>query len=400
MTGHNLWATRALYYARQIATRIGPRGAATPEEKQAADYAQQQMQRLGLSDVHVQSFKTPAEGWLPITIIFSIAVWAVFGCWILFYLTQTRIAGGLLAAGLCAIALVLLYLEVTLRNHPVRRWLTRNSSFNALGQIPPAGVLKQRVLLISQLDTPPASAVLKTPRRARLFGFIFYAGAISLWASVVLYVLGGLDVWDWAFVFAGICGVLQSAVIIQSLRADHGEFTPGANYNASGLGTILALAERLRSTPLINTEVWIACCGSHIARGSGVRALLSQHTSKLHDAWFIGFEGVGIGDRLSYVQREGWLRHQIHPAMRQIIERAVHALPEQPVAARTTTRNTVVAPATWHGYKSVCLCVYDEQNSIPQAFNAADTADHLQLSALTDVQEFGWQLLHEIDSTV
>ena len=66
-------------------------------------------------------------------------------------------------------------------------------------------------------------------------------------------------------IFAGIFGLLQSAVIIQSLRADHGDFTPGANINASGLGTALALAERLRAAPLQNTEVWVACCGSHTA---------------------------------------------------------------------------------------------------------------------------------------
>jgi len=74
------------------------------------------------------------------------------------------------------------------------------------------------------------------------------------------------------FIFAGIFGLLQSAVIVQSLRADHGEFTPGANNNASGLGTLLTLAERLCGTPLQNTEVWVACCGQPHGRGSGLRA--------------------------------------------------------------------------------------------------------------------------------
>ena len=397
MTMASRWAERALQHARYIATRIGPRGAATPEEKQAADYAQRQMQQLGLRDVHAETFSTSSTGWLPTAIIFSIAAWGVFACWSLFYLTQTRIVGALLAAGLCLAALGLLYLEVTLREHPVRRLTARGTSRNAIGSIAPAGLTKHRVVLISNLDTPPAAAVLKTPRRARLFRAVFYVGAGSLLGSVVFYLLGGLDIWEWAFIFAGIFGLLQSAVIIQSLRADHGEFTPGANYNASGLGTVLALAERLRATPLQNTEVWVACCGSHTAGGSGLRALLRQHADELRDAWFIGFEGVGVGDRLITLTREGWLRRSVHPAVRDLIAHTAQASPDQKIEARAISRDSVVAAATWRSKKSACLSVCDRQNDIPRAGNGADTAEHLQLPALNAAQEFGWQLLQQID---
>src|SRR5512139_231452 len=108
MTIDSSWAERALHHAHHIATRIGPRGAATPEEKQAADYAQRQLQQLGWRDVRVETFSAVSNGWLPITIIFSLAVWGVFACWSLFYLTQTRLIGALLAAGLCLLALALL----------------------------------------------------------------------------------------------------------------------------------------------------------------------------------------------------------------------------------------------------------------------------------------------------
>lgn len=397
MTVDSTWADGALQHARHIVTRIGPRGAATPEEKQAADYAQHRMQQLGLRDVHVEAFSTSSTGWLPITIIFSIAVWGVFACWSLFYLTQTRIVGALLAAGLCLAALALLYLEVTLRDHPVRRLTARSTSHNAIGRIAPAGAIKQCIVLISNLDTPPAAPVFKTPRRARLFRAVFYAGAVSLLGSVMFYLLGGLDIWEWAFIFAGIFGLLQSAVIVQSLRADHGEFTPGANNNASGLGTVLTLAERLRGTPLQNTEVWVACCGSHTAGGSGLRALLRQHADELHAAWFIGFEGVGVGDRLIYLTREGWLRRSVHPAIRALIARTVKANPDRRIEAQAMSRDSVVAAATWRGKKSACLSVCDKRNNIPGAYNLTDTAEHLQLPALNAAHEFGWQLLQQID---
>jgi hypothetical protein len=392
----NLWAERALHHTRHVGQRIGPRGAATPAEQQAAKYAHQQMQLLGLHDTRVESFSATASGWLPITIIFSIAVWAVFACWVLFYATQTRIIGGLLAALLCSAALALLYLEVTLRDHPLRRW-ARRTSHNAIGLLAPSESIKQRVVLVSHLDTPPAAAVLKTSRRAHFFRAVFYIGTASLPGSVVLYLLGGLDIWEWAFVFAGIFGLLQSAVIIQSLRADHGEFTPGANHNASGLGVALTLAERLRSAPLKHTEVWIACCGSQTAGGNGLRELLRRHSAELQAAWFIGFEGVGIGDRLIYLKREGWLRRSIHPAVRDLIAHTVAAQPDRAIETRATSRNSVVAAALWRGFKSVCLSVYDKGHDIPYICNSADTVEHLEWSALEAAQEFGWQMLQQID---
>lgn len=395
MSVDNSWAARALHHARHIVTHIGPRGAGTPEEKLAAEYAQRQLQQLGWHDVRVETFSAAASGWLPLTIIFSLAVWSVFACWSLFYLTQTSIVGALLAAGICGVALVLLYLEVTLRDHPVRR-LARRTTRNTIGHLPPAGPIKQRVVLVSNLDTARTASVLKTPRRARLFRLVFYAGAVSLVGSIVLYLLGGLDIWAWGFVFAGIVALLQSAVIIQSLRADHGEWSPGANHNASGMGTALTLAERLRGTPLQNTEVWVTCCGSHTAGGSGLRELLRHHP-ELRTAWFIGFEGVGRGDRLVVIQREGWLRRSIHPAMRELIAHTAAAQPDRPIESRTTSRNTVVAAALWRGCQSACLSVYDQRTDTSLASQSGDKVEQLQLSALEAAHELGWQLLQQID---
>ncbi|HTP07957.1 MAG TPA: hypothetical protein VMP08_06885 [Anaerolineae bacterium] len=413
MSVDSTWAERALHHARHIAARIGPRGAATPEEKQAAEYAQRQLQQLGLRDVRVETFSATSFGWQPITIIFSMAVWGVFVCWALFYLMQAlttsanavttgsaatmlSLPGAIVAAILCCVALGLLYREVTLRDHPLRR-LSHGTSYNTIGHLQPVGSIKQRVVLVSSLDTPPAAPVLKTPRRARLFRVVFYIGSVSLVGSVVLYLLGGLNLWEWAFVFAGIFGLLQSAVIIQSLRADHGDLTPGANSNASGVGTVLALAERLRGAPLQNTEVWVACCGSHTSGGNGLRELLRHYSNELNAAWFIGFEGVGIGDRLIVINREGWLRRSIQPAARDLIARAAAAYPDRSIEFRATSRNTVVAAALWRGCKSVCLSLYDKRNDIPNAYNLGDIVDRLQSSALDTAQEFGWQLLQQID---
>jgi hypothetical protein len=412
MTVDSSWAERALHHARHIVTHLGPRGAASPEEKQAADYAQHQLQQLGWPEARMESFPVGSNGWLSLAIIFSIAVWSVFACWAFFYLTHALAArsntsligsssmlslpGALVATSICCLALALLYLELTLRD-PLARRLARGTSYNTIGRLAPTESIKQCVVLVSSLDTVPAAPIFKTPRRRRLFQVTFYAGVVSLIGSVVLYLLGGLEIWSWAFIFAGFFGLLQSAVVVQSLRANHGPLSPGANHNASGVGTVLALAERLRSTPLQRTEVWVACCGSHTSSG-GLRELLRCHGDELSAAWFIGFEGVGVGDRLVAIQREGWLRRSIHPAVRDLIARAAAAIPDRSITPRSTSRNTIVTAALWRGCRSVCLSVNDQRDEIPFAYQLDDTVEQLQLSALDAAQEFGWQMLQEIDN--
>jgi len=397
------WGERALYHVRHIATGIGPRGVATPEEKRAADYAHQQMQQLGLQQVRLESFAAPVYGWLVIAIAFSLAVWSVFFCWGAFYLTQTRIVGGVLGAAFSAFALVIIYLEANLRDNPLRRLVTRGRSHNAIGRQAPAGSAqaKQRVVLVSYLDTPPAARPFKTPRRARLFRWVFLIGAFSLVASVGLYLLGGFDIWEWAFVWAGVCGILQSLVIVQSLQADRGDFTPGANNNASGIGAVLTLAERVKNAPLRNTEVWFACCGSQAVGNAGLRALLQQHGDELREAWFIGFEGVGVGQRLISIQREGWPGpwpgRSLHPALRDLLDRTRRENPALPIEPHVTPRNTVVAYATHRGLKSLCLSIYADDNHLPYAYNRDDVVAHLQVEALDVAQATGWELLQQID---
>ena len=397
MVTDHAWAERALHHATQIATRMGARGATTPEEKHTADYAHKQMQQLDLMQARLEPFAAPAYGWLVIAFAFSLAVWSVFGCWAAFYLTQTKFIGGVLGAALSAFALIILYLEATLHDNPLRRWVARSRSHNVIGGQPPAEAITQRVVLVSYLDTPPAARSFKTPRRARFFRGTIILGAFSLLASVPLYLLGGLNVWAWAFVGAGLCGLLQSLMIFQALQADHGDFTPGANNNASGMGVVLALAERIKSTPLRHTEVWFVCCGSQTTGNVGLRALLQQHGDELSEAWFIGFEGVGVGQRLIGIQREGWPGRSLHPALRDLLERTQRENPALPIESLTTPRNTVVAAATRHGLKSLCLSVYADTNHLPYAYSRDDDVAHLEVEALKKALTAGWELLQQID---
>ncbi len=393
-----IWAERALQHVKFLAERIGPRGATTPEEKRAAEYVQTQLLKIGAQEVRLETFRAPRSGWLPFAIMFSTAVWGSFICWGNFYLTQIKAIGAVIGAALCLAGLWIIYRQITFKDHWLRRRFPKASSVNALGRIPAAGEVKHCVVLVAQIDSAPAAFIFQTRRRISLFKFCLRVSFISLIAGLILFLLGGFDVWNWGFTLAGVCGLLQSAGILLSIQADQGDYSPGANDNASGVGTILTLAERLCEQPLAHTEVWIAGCGSHTIDGSGLRALIDQHVDELRRAWFIGFEGVGIGNRLITIVREGWLRRSITPAVRDLLDRVSQARSELLAQPRSAVeRYTPVGPANWRGYNSLCISLYAERDGIPNWHHAKDKASYLQPTALNKAHEFGWELLKQIE---
>jgi hypothetical protein len=389
-----LWAKQALSHARFLSEQIGPRGAATPEEHRAAEYVQAQLKQSGLSDVRLESFRSPRSGWLPLTMVFSLALWGTIICWGGFYLTRIPAIGATLGAVLCAISAWTLYRRAAWRDHLLSRRLATATGCNAVGRIAAANEATRHVVLVANLDTYPDSWVFRTPRRTRVFYGILRGVALSLVGSIGLFILGALDAWPLAFMAGGLCGVAQSLGILLTLQADQGDFCPGANDNASGVGTLLALAERLNTEPLTHTEVWIVCAGSHTVDGSGLRWFMRRHPDLVHAAWFIGCARAGCGDRVGVVEREGWLPRSIRAEARDLIARATADRAELRPRSISIARPTPIGPASWQGCHSLCV----EMEETSPAARLADVSTRLTATALNEVQQFVWTLLRTLDA--
>jgi hypothetical protein len=388
------YAKQALSHARFLSEQIGPRGAATPEEHRAAEYVQTQLKQSGLSDVRLESFRAPRSGWRPLTVVFSLALWGTILCWGNFYLTRVPAIGALIGVVLCAISLWLLYRIATRRNHFLSRRLATATSHNAVGRIVAANKDTQHVVLVANLDTYPDNWVVRTPRRTRVFYGMLRGVALSLVVSIGLFILGALEAWPFAFVAGGVCSMVQGLGLLLTLQADRGDFSPGANDNASGVGTLLALAERLRVEPLTHTAVWIVCAGSHTVDGSGLRWFMRHHPDLVHTAWFIGCERAGRGDRVAVVKREGWLPRSIRAEVRDLIARATADRVELRPRPISIARTTPIGPATWQGCRSLCVEMEEDR----PATRLGDVSDRLTTTALNEVHQFVWTLLKTLDA--
>ena len=213
-----------------------------------------------------------------------------------------------------------------------------------------------------------------------------------------LFILGALEAWPFAFMAGGLCGVVQGLGLLLTLQADQGDFSPGANDNASGVGILLALAERLRVEPLTHTAVWIVCAGSHTVDGSGLRWFMHYHPDLVHTAWFIGCERAGRGDRVVVVEREGLLPRSIRAEVRDLIARATADRAELRPRPISIARTTPIGPASWQGCKSLCVEAAQPTEENSTAARQADVSARLTTTALNEVHQFVWTLLKTLDA--
>ena len=252
------YAQRALSHA-QILAKEG-RGSTTAAEKQAAEYAQSQLKQLGFDDVRLQPFIGLRSIWLFLALAFGLALVGHAAYWML-----SKPMGNLPALVISVIAFGLsgymLLRKFSFHDYPLQKTVPHASSQNVIAVIPPVGEVRQRLVLSAHLDSHRAVFWFATNFLVSLFAISAVVSIYGVFLAIPLYVLAALTHWQ---IFAWIGLVLAFFHFLSwftGVTADLGRYSPGANDNAAGVGTLLALAERLKAQPLLNTEVWLAFTG-------------------------------------------------------------------------------------------------------------------------------------------
>jgi Zn-dependent M28 family amino/carboxypeptidase len=183
------------------------------------------------------------------------------------------------------------------------------------------------------------------------------------------------------------------------ITADLGRYSPGANDNASGVGTLLALAERLRSQPLQNTEIWLAFTGCEESGCDGMLALIKEHGTMLTEALFIDFEMVGIGDGLRYIYSEGNLRRRHIPKeVEALLKEVGEPFGIQPASTPPVGAFTEGGTLWEHGFKAVCISAHYQNSPIlPEWHRLTDTPERLQVESMERIHSLAWALLQRLD---
>jgi len=185
------------------------------------------------------------------------------------------------------------------------------------------------------------------------------------------------------------------------------DVVPGANDNASGVATVLSLAEALDAEPPENLDVWVLLTGAEECGMEGMRSFVRKHRKGMErgSTHFLVLDMVGAG-RLHYLTGEGLAITYRHA--RRLVE-LCHAVAEasresggdldaSPIALATASD---ALPATLAGYPAITLWTLAE-NGLPglEYHTPGDTPDRLDPKAMERSHAFALALVRALDRDV
>jgi hypothetical protein len=282
--------------AETLVDEFGPRPPGSDAERRAAQHLAGRLREAG-REAHVEAF-------------------SVWPAWAIGYAINAGVAivGGVLAvssatvgAGLVLLATILTFLDLAGIAPTTRRLLGRRASQNVVswGDRDTPGAL----LLVAHYDTGPT--------RTRPLRPMFLAMLVLL-ACSVLRVAGMSGTALTVVQFLAIVALIVYIALLLDVALSPA--APGESDNASGVGVVLRLAERL--TDLDYFGVHLVFTGSQKAMAQGMRAFLQSHGKQLKpgDTVVLNLDGLG-GDEVRQTKKEGpLLTVRSHPQLTGAVE--------------------------------------------------------------------------------
>ncbi|MGQ9598069.1 MAG: M28 family peptidase [Anaerolineae bacterium] len=386
---------QAISHIRHLSIGIGGRGSCTQAERQAAEYVAEQMHLLGVRDVRLEPYIGAPSTYRPYALAFTAALLGTIGVWLVDSWWMMAIAAVLSALGAWG-----MLAETDFATNWMRRLLPKGRSQNAIGIMPPSGSVRHRVVLCAHLDTHRTPIFYSSKAWHTLFGFLVAAAFVSMGIGAVAYSLGTIWGWQWVRWLGLATAAMELFALVMCLHADLTPFSPGANDNASGVGVILGLAERLRKEPLNHTEVWLAFTGCEEAAAYGMVSFLNRHTAELgNDAFYVIIDQVGLG-RVMVLTADGLIiKRKTHPRALELARRAAAALPERAIGEHVGIAYTDAAVATKRGLIALSIDALPPPGAsdVMHWHQTSDTVAHIDPQSLADAHAFVWQILQEID---
>jgi hypothetical protein len=387
-------SSTAMKHLKHLAVTIGSRGSTTPQERQAAEYAQQQFETLGLQ-THWEAFSAPRTGWRP----FSVAALIGLGSVLLFWAGGQ--IGALVAGMVMALVSASVFLEMYFQPNLLNKLMPKGPSQNVWARIPAVNETKRRVLVLGHIDTHRTPWAFSSVRRLAFFQRVTTLGVAGFVLAALFYLLAvfvDLSSIRWlAFVLTPIYLI----VLGLTWQPDTTPHTQGANDNGSGVSIVLSLAERLARSPLKNIEVWSLCSGCEEVGGHGVQAFIKQHRSELPGLVAINIDNVGSqGAGVCYVSVEGMvIPYKAAPELIGLAETIRAERPDFKAYAKPfTTMHTDATCLMINKVPSLSFLGLTPAGLIPNWHQVTDTFERVDATAVEQTEEFVLELLRRLDA--
>lgn len=379
----------------------GGRRAGSDAERRAAGRVQERLTEMG-REVEVESIE-------------------IYPRWAIVHLLHAllAVAGSLVSVGLPSIGFALV-LVATLSAfgdasglfRPLRRLTGRRASQNVFS---PEGEERDgQVVLVAHVDTSRGGALFGRgvqERLAVLGGRIkrpigpfvpFMAALLMLLLCSFARVLGQQGNVLTAVQF--IPTIVLIVAVVALIDVALSDTVPGANDNASGVATVLRLAERVGGR-LGHFAVWVLITGGQESFGLGMKAFLKSHKRDLDKerTVFINLDEVGAGT-VRFGQREGLLLPgKSHPQLFEISKQIAEddgedgTFSANPLTLRTPTDASIARSA---GYPAITITCRNAVGYVPRHHQPSDIPDNIDGDSLERAYGFTAELIERLDAEI
>ena len=180
--------------------------------------------------------------------------------------------------------------------------------------------------------------------------------------------------------------------------------SPGANDNASGVATVLRLAERYGGS-LEHLDVQVLITGAQEAQVQGMRSFLKKRKKQLDPARtiFLNVDEVGAGT-VRYITREGYVfTYPYHPALVELCDEIAEGDEDEgrfrarPLKSREASDANAARTARFPAIAVTCRNALDRA---PNHHRATDTPEEIDPDSLERAYGFCSALIELIDERI
>ncbi|MFA5551763.1 MAG: M28 family peptidase [Trueperaceae bacterium] len=386
-----------MLHVKHLAVGIGPRGSTTDAEREAAEYVAGVFERAGLQTA-VEPFTSTVSGWRP----FAVAALVALVATALFLFAGRSLAAVL---GVIMLATTLsVFLEMYFRPNLFRPFIGKGRSQNVLAKVPAvhsgAPTPPQRVVLVAHIDTHRTPWVFTSPGRLAFFKSMTTLGVAAFVICALLFLGYAVTGAQWLSYVALALAPVHLIVFGLTWQPDTTPYTAGANDNATGVGVLLSLGERLAQEPLTNTEVWLLASGCEEVGSVGAQAFLKRHRHELEGAQAISIDNVGgAGAGVCYTSVEGMvIPLKPSPRLFALAEGLRVQHPElNAYSLPYTTLHTDATCFMAAGVPSLSFVGLTPDGTIPNWHVTSDVYENVDPSTVEKTEEFVWRLLRRLD---
>ena len=370
-----------------LAQRLPHRGANTQNERVAAEYLHERFKEHARDATIDDFYSIDSYAYLFALYYFDFLFAALFAVW------WPWIGFGY------GLAIFLMYMaEITgyaVMGRLLPQYETQNVSARFLCTAP-----RQTIVIAANYDSPRASFLTEPERApqlraAHLVIVLCMVLVIGACAAAALGFDDGLagQIRNWVS-WAAVTLLLAAGFVLYMADAN-GEYTRGANNNASGTAVLLGLAERLQQRPLRATDVILLATGSKETWLHGMQHFIREMDLDKHRTAFITVSSVGAGE-LRYTRGEGLLH--VYRSAKSLVKVARQLAPEY--GAREYLYQGIptdaLVPLT-RGYYTLGIMATAE-DGLPKHWNRlTDTVPEIDFDALARAEDYVDAILRSLD---